>query len=219
MSIESILKWSLNTIELAAACTGLILWKKWKGTPWKWLAVFLLFIFLTEILGKYFHYNIPLRRYNPFLYRYFNIPVTILFYLWLLEKGFRTRKSRSWMLIFISLYCAAWIVEEFMLPPVYKKFGTLSYQVGSIGILIFAIFYFIQLANSEKVLRFKQDLLFWVSMGLIVYHIVTLPFNALRTSLYTSYPDFFTYYWYITFLFNFFMYGCIISGFIWGKAK
>ncbi len=218
MSLETILKLGLNLFEFLAAFTGIFLWKKWESTEWKWFSIFLVFILLTEITGKLLILT-GYKIYNPFLYRYLNIPVYIIFYLWILGFPFKNKGNASYInILFIIGYIIIFFVEE-LFSGYFKNFGTISWQFGSLGILILSIRYYITILKTDEILAYKTNMYFWVSIGLIFYLITTLPFNALRNILIKDYRYFATIYWYFTFLFNYIMYSFFILGFIWGKAK
>ncbi len=218
MSIEHLLKWVLNVFELTAACTGFYYWNKWKHTYWKWFTIFLFFIFLTEMVGKYLATYVP--GTNVRWYRYVNIPVYFLFLLWLLGKPFQTKRMLSISQFFMIGYIALFLAEELLLSGSNVKYSILSYQFGSVAILVLSIKYFIRLVQKDSILFFKSDIHFWVSSGLIIYMIIMLPFRSLYNILDThNYHSIATGYWYLSFLFNYNMYTFFTLGLIWGKAK
>ncbi len=219
MTLEFVLKTTLNVFELTAACTGFILWKKWKHTHWKWFSIFLAFIFITEILAKIFYNTNGLKQFNPFVYRYINIPVFILFYLWILSIPIKIKAKNILQVIFISGYILLFLCEEFIFKKFFRNFGSISYQFGALGILCMSLIYYINIINTNDILTYKFNIHFWVSVGLIIYMITTLPFNAMRNTLFKEHYSIAMAYWYFTFLFNYMMYSFFIIGFIWGKAK
>lgn len=207
----------LDALELTAATSGLYHWKKWGNTVWRWFTVFLVFNFLSEMVGKYLYHTIALKQYNSLWYRYVNIPATFLFYQWLLKEPL---KKHNWVpLFFMVFYVTVFIAEEFFLPPQYRKFGTLSYQTGTLAILVLTVLFFVNLMRSEAILEFKTNIRFWVSAGLLFYFIVTMPFNAMRNLIFKQYFSLGMAYWYVTMLFNCTMYTFFSLGFLWAKPK
>ncbi len=218
MSLGEVLKWVLNALELTAACTGLYYWNKWKSTYWKWFTIFLFFIFVTELVGKYLAHNIP--GYNAKWYRYLNIPVYFLFLLWLLGKPFDSKKIFTVSRFFMVGYILLFLIEEYMYGSTKIKYSVYSYQFGSVGILILSVQYFIFLTRKDNILFFKTDIHFWLSAGLILYMVIMLPFRSMYNLLDSkNYHSIAMGYWYISFLFNYTMYTFFTLGFIWGKAK
>ena len=218
MSLNQFLRWVLNAFELGAACTGVYYWNKWKGTYWKWFTVFLFFIFITEIIGKFssvFGYV-----FNAGLYRYINMPVYFIFQLWLLGKLFESNKKLSASWLFIIAYTLLFLAEEFLLSKAFNKTWGLSSQVASLGILVLSMQYFIKLLKSDGILLFKNDIQFWVSTGLMGYVIIMLPFRTLYAVIDVNvHQNLILTYWNITFVFNYIMYTFFALGFIWGKPK
>lgn len=218
MTLAEILKWTLNAFEFAAACTGLYYWNKWKNTYWKWFTIFLIFIFLTELVGKYLAHNVP--GTNAKWYRYVNIPVYFLFLLWILGKPFEAKKIFTISRFFMVGYIILFLIEEYMYGSTKIKYSVYSYQFGSVGILILSVQYFLLLTKNDNILYFKTDRHFWVSAGLILYMVIMLPFRSLYNLLDSNnYHSIAMSYWYISFLFNYTMYSFFTLGTIWGKAK
>lgn len=207
----------LDALELTAAITGLYNWKNLQNTVWRWFAIFLVFNFLSEMVGKYLYNTIALKHYNSLWYRYINIPVTFLFYQWLLKEPLKNYKLIP--NFFMLLYVIVFLLEEFFLSSQYRKFGTLSYQAGTLAILVLSVIFFVNLMKSDAILEFKTNIRFWVSAGLLLYFIVTMPFNAMRNLIFKQYYSLGIAYWYVTMFFNCTMYTFFTLGFIWGKPK
>jgi hypothetical protein len=218
MILEDIVKWLLNFFELAAALAGTYYLHKWKHTHWQWLTWFLWFIVVTELLGKFLHYDLSLRKYNYMVYRYANLPVTVFFYLWLLFRAFKSKLLHRLIWLHTILYVAAWLVEEFCLPARWRKGISRSYIFGFMGILAFIIAWFNLLVRHQQVVSYKRNMQFWINTGLLFY-IVTLPFSLMRTPLFINYPDIFMVYWYTSFVFMYIMYTFFILGFKWADPK
>jgi quinol-cytochrome oxidoreductase complex cytochrome b subunit len=47
--------------------------------------------------------------------------------------------------------------------------------MASCFLIITVIFYFIEILNSEKVLNVTRDLLFWISVGVVLFNIGVIP--------------------------------------------
>lgn len=218
MNLDDIVKWLLNILELMATLTGFYYIGRWAHTHWRWFPWFLLFIVVTELLGKYMYYHENMRKYNYIVYRYANLPATVFFYLWLMANAFTGKNMRRLAWVAAVLYAILWLVEEFWLPVAARKGISRSYVLGFLFILGFIIAWFYRLIRNPRVVQYKRNMQFWVNSGLLFY-IVTLPFSALRKELYSQYPDLFMIYWYTSFAFTYVMYLFFILSFKWAEPK
>jgi hypothetical protein len=218
MNIGDILKLLLNGFELAAAVAGFYYMNKWRKTCWQWFAYFLLFTLLTELLAKYMYFQPALKPNNYMVYRYANIPVTVLFFLWVLQQAFISTLLRKLVGLAAMIYIAVWLMEQWWFTT-FVKSSSLSMGIGFLEILFFAIVWLIKLVRSQQVLHFKKNMYFWFTAGLLIFYIVTLPFQVFRVELYRNNPDILMAYWYFTFIFNYIMYSFFILGFKWAEPK
>jgi hypothetical protein len=209
----------LNVFELAAVIAGFIYWQKIKNSYWQWFPFLLLFIFITEIIAKTMWWQGSYRTSIPLLYKYINIPVMIVVFIWLMGKEHTKHKKNNSSTILIGLYVISFIVEELFFKKVFANFSSLSYQIGCVAILILAIISFLKLTNSNAIIYFKSNLHFWVSLGLILYLITTLPFMAFRNSLFEYNYNLGLQLWYVSMFFNVMMYTCFIVGFVLYKPE
>jgi hypothetical protein len=218
MSIGDVLKLLLNGFELAAAVAGFYYMKKWKKTCWQWFAYFLLFILLTELLAKYMYFQPKLRLYNNMIYRYATIPVTVLFFLWLLRQAFISTSLRKLVGLAAMIYIAVWLMEQWWFTG-FVQSSSLSMGIGFLAILLFAVVWLVKLVRSQQVIHFKKNMYFWFTAGVLIFYIVTLPFQVFRVELYRSNPDILLAYWYLSFILNYIMYSFFILGFKWAEPK
>ncbi|WP_299256074.1 hypothetical protein [uncultured Aquimarina sp.] len=94
---------------------------------------------------------------------------------------------------------------------------SLPYIIGAIFLLITIILYFIEILNSEEVLSAKKNLLFWISVGLLIYYVGNIPFRILR-NYYAEVTDA-TLAILVNLTVGVVMYTCYIIGFIWSDKR
>jgi vacuolar-type H+-ATPase subunit I/STV1 len=98
-----------------------------------------------------------------------------------------------------------------------KEIPEIPHVLGSIFLIISILFYFIELLKSEKILVFHRLLLFWISVGLILFYAGTIPF-MLKWNGYMLIPgvhDLFL----IVYILAITMYLIFSFGFIWSKKE
>ena len=85
--------------------------------------------------------------------------------------------------------------------------------------LILILSYFFQLVTSNSILNFKNNMLFWVCLGMLLYYLGTFPYFGLRNTFATNFQDVFNTYTYIAYFLNALMYLMFTISFIWGKPN
>lgn len=173
-------------------------WNKWKGSFWKWLPFYLLFIALAEWGGYLIRIN-EWGKWNPAYYSFIVHPGIFIFLYWLFgqydrQQGRRNRLTRP----FMALLALACLADFQFFHPRGKEFWfhSFSYLAGVVLLLVLLIRFYHFFIFSQRILGFKKDTMFWVSTALLVYYLGTFPFFGLRNSL-QAYDDVFLVYWYL----------------------
>ncbi|MCK8522518.1 hypothetical protein M0D21_13115 [Aquimarina sp. D1M17] len=97
------------------------------------------------------------------------------------------------------------------------EFQSLPYIAAATFIVISISIYFVEILNTEKVLYVKKNLLFWISVGLLLYYIGNIPFRILRN--YYEYLTDATILVLLNIILAVIMNICFIIGFIWSDRK
>lgn len=215
------LKWTiaLNFFELAACIIGFINWKKIKDTYWKWFPVYLAIIFTTEIVAEYIGNVLKLTSVTSGIYFFFAIPFQFLFFCWLFSRWYSVKKERLLSWLGAIVFIVSWALDYLFIGEKKQIFLSFSYTVGNIVLLILMLQFFISFVNSNKILSYKTEPMFWVSLGLLIFYLMTFPFFGLWNTLVTKYPDFFIKYWLFQMILNCSMYSFFSLAFILGKWK
>lgn len=178
----------------------------YRDTSLKYLPLVLLFTIIAEVTGKY--YGSPnVVVFNIYYVFYFSL----LYYIFM--RSIDQEKFKKYIKIAIVIY---WIfyLRDLMFIDIFEKSFTPSYLAGA-GVLIFCIIlYYISILQSSLVLVVKNDLLFWVSVGLFLFYIGYLPIKILRTWFY-EYDKFFVILQVIQFSLVTVMYLFFLTGFLW----
>lgn len=219
MDTVSIIQLGLNFFELLACVTGFVYWRKINKSYWKWFPVYLGVIVMIELTGKLLMNVYDDREANLALYNYFGIPIQFLFFFWLFYRFFKTEKLRRWPIAGLAIYLACWMAERFFLTVTRTWFMSFSYTVGNIILLVLIILFFIKFINSDEILKYKQSMMFWVSLGLLAFYLGTFPYYALRNTLFDNYKQLANVYFYISFGLDYLMYILFTIAFIWGRPK
>lgn len=208
---------SVYVMEVVAAVTAFIYINKWKETHWKWFPFYLAFIAIADIFGTVYHdRNVFISLY---LYNCVIIPTEFFFFFWIFQKALRDSVYRSMPKIFTVIYAVFLLVELLYLRKVQFAYMSLAYTVGNVLLLVLILMNFLQLMNSDSVLKYKENILFWVSVGLLIFYLGSFPFYAVYNVLVSRHHAAFFYYKEFESILNSIMYFTFALSFICGKPK
>lgn len=210
--------WVLNFIEIAACITGFVYFKKLRGFYWKWLPFYLLFIVLVEFTGRYLS-AMNLISYNILMYKFIGMPLQFLFFYFIFYKHEYFKHTRKWIVIGAAIYLASIFFESIFLTTKSYWFNSFSYSTGNIILLILLIVFFLKFIQTDAILNFTKNLMFWFCLGLLIYYLGSLPFWALRNVLVEKYRTVFENYYMVSLILSYCMYLSFITGIILCKKK
>lgn len=183
MDSISIIRESVKYFELISAVVGTIYFYKYRHTSLKYFLFLLWYITLTEFLGSISINNEILVVFdkNGVKYNYwmFNLLYFILFntvYMTYLQF-IAHPKQKTFIKFFMVFYIIISIINWTFIQNFLYEMSEIPFVIGSILLIIIIIFYFIQLLKSNKIIAFHKDLLFWISVGLLIFHSGTIPFS------------------------------------------
>ncbi len=200
-------------IQFLTALTSTLYLKKYNNTILKYFSILLWYTFINEFVGILIidYYS----RFNAIIYNIYH--VINFSYLLLLYRNYLTNKKyKKITLTFCIIYLIAFIINGFFENYIIE-FNRFPYIIAALFLVVTIIFYFIEILNSEKVLNTKRNLLFWISVGLLLYFVGNLPFRILR-NYYEDLADA-TVISLVNFTLTIVMNSCFIIGFIWSNKK
>ncbi len=123
-----------------------------------------------------------------------------------------SEKKKKTLHILTTGFVVFVIGNHFLKQDYYETFQ--SYNIIYIGffVIISVVSYYIESLNSDKVLYAQESLLFWVSLGLLLFQVGIIPIF-----IFLNFLNFSGLYDYILLTLNFVLYGCMITGFIISK--
>ena len=219
----SLIRSSGKYVELLSAIVGTIYFYKYRNTSLKYFLFMLWYITLTEFIGSYASENNVLVffdkngidfnhwMYNTLYFVFFNAILFIYF------KSIKNNKHKFWIKIFIISYVLVSITNWLFIQSFIFEMSELPYITGSIFLIISIIFYFIQLLKSEDTKIFHKNLLFWISIGLLLFHSGTIPFSV-EYNGYALFPDIHKLFL-IIYILSLLMYAIFTFGFIWSTKE
>lgn len=217
-------------IELLAAFTGLLLYKKYKPTAAKYFIWFLVYLTICDFSG-YYVYCINNNGVFSFLegtvfvwnywwatlYWIIGAPMFFSFFYYkiLKKKTFKTIIkfcSYSFLLFSIVYVIINW--EDYFI----RYFPILSI-LGALIIFLCAVFYFVEVLLSDKILTFFKSLNFYISVTIFIWWLIITP--LVFYDIYNSNKDwnFIFLKWEIYLFANIVMYLTFTLTLIWCKPE
>ena len=179
---------------------------------------YLLFIVLSEFLGDYLKVHNMVYE-NIHFFNYFEIPIEFNFSFWLFFNFFKNTRYRMLPIICSVIYLLCWIIDIVYLSRLRFFFYSFSYTIGNLVLLVLILLYFIQLVMSDAILSFRENMMFWVSLGLLLYYLGSFPYYGLHNTIAFKYREINIAYTYIVDILDCLMYLMFTFSFIWGKPN
>jgi len=206
-----ILPFTLDAIIIITAIIGSFHYKKYKNTPLKYFLFLLWYGIFTEAMGivvsivfKYPNYIV----YNIYVF------IRAMFLLWLFSKYLKKTKSKQIVKYFIYLTVLFFIINTLFVQNIFKDSQSYFYFFGGILLIVTILIFFIEILNSEAILKIKNVLIFWVAAGVLLFELGFTP--VFIANKYINYSHGLTY-GYILLLLNLITSVCFSLGFIWSK--
>ena len=200
-------------IEFIAIVVALLYFNKVRSSIYKYFVYYLLFVGLSETTSLIVSF--VYRLANHFVTNIY-ILVTFIFYLFFYKKLFKSKKIKNVITVFIGLFASVYAFEFFSIKDLFfLKIFNYSYVFGSILLVITLILFLIEIINDEKIIfNIKKSLIFWISVGLLLFHIGTIPII-----ISTKYLNYNHIHQYVLAGLNVIMYGVFSLGFILSDKK
>jgi len=199
--------------EAFAALVSLIYFGREKKQTWKYLAIYLILIFLCESAVKWGEKPLKIDRIN--FYNYFVIPLQFIFFYWLYAK--ESLKKVKLFYILTGIYILTYILRGLFFPEK-KIIFSFNYNTGCLLLMGLVIMEFYKQVNSSEILNFSKNRMFYINLGITLFYIANQPFMTFNSLLW-KYIDIWDIYFIYFQVSGAVMYILFASSFIWGKQS
>ena len=189
-----------------ATATAIFRFKKYRSRFTFYFLIFLIASSIFESIGWYI--KIILVDFNQevyFIYSFFEFNLIALMYASIIEDKKVLGIIKVFAVVFNISYITGWIIDQ---EAYYESLIILE----SIFMSVIFISYFRELLNSDKILNFTKYLPFWITTGLMIYFLSSIPFQFIREDLSRKLNI-------IQPVINYLMYSCFIYAFLWSKEE
>jgi hypothetical protein len=204
------IKHSIKYIELISAIVGSIYFFKYKYTFLKYFLFMLWLIVFVEFFAIYY---VQKTGHNQILYNlYHSINFPFLFILY--RTYIKNEKQRKAIGVFIPIYLVFFFGNIFF-QNYFTQIQTIPFIIGALFTIISILFYFLEILNTDKVLKVSENLLFWISIGLLLYFVGKIPLRIVKN--YWKEISNYQSYYIVEYILSIIMNICFIIGFIWSR--
>lgn len=197
-------------IYFISVIIGILNFKKIKGTKVSYFLYILILGLITESLGYYIGYYTQNRNTFPIYNTYYGISFSIYF---LFYKSFiKSKIEKKLIMFFLISFLIFGIINYTFIQTSFFNFQLNTFIYGTFCFIVIINIYLFDILNSDVILNIKYVLLFWISIGNLLFFIGWLPVFVL--SKYLNYDGIWDY---ITLTLNIIMHICFILGFLLTK--
>jgi len=163
--------------QLVTALVGTYYFYKYKNNSvLKYFLVLIYYMAINEFAARY--YSLNFNFHNSFFFNIAQI-FEFSFFLVLYQKTLTKNIYKKILFVFLVLYYLSilffCVVDNFI-----EDFFGISYVIGSFFTSIGIIFYLAEILNSDRVFHLFRSLLFWISIGMLMYYVPSIPFWIVR---------------------------------------
>lgn len=218
------------SFEILAVITGLLFYKKYKHMAAKYFIYFLFYLFICELLCTYtlFINNDGFLKFlkgTIFEKNYWLSTITwsigsILFFSYYYYKIIESTTYKviiKYSGIFFLIISVAQIIINFQ--DYFNRFFPLINVLGAIVVLICTILYFVEILQSETILKFYKSINFYISCAILIWWLIMTPLVFYDIYFNKTDWNFVILKWQIYLFANFFMYTTFTIGLIVSKPE
>jgi len=177
-----------------------------------YLRIFPPFLFgsiVIEILG---YYLASIGKPNVFLYNFFSV-FEFCFYFYVISLMITNLRMKTIIRVVIVLYAISAVINILFIQGM-KMIHTITYSIGCLLVVIFCIYYFLELFRLPRSVKLQSNPGFWICSGLLFYYCCGFPLYGLFNYLMQISDLFVRNFYTIITILNIFLYSLFTIGFL-----
>lgn len=210
---NSVFQYILLSFYGISTLTAVLFYGKYKHTVLKYFVWILLYNLINEISAKYVYYWLDR---NVVMYNVYNT-IFFLYFLYVFRSFVQSKTYKKWIFYSTVLFSVVTVVNAIVVNAYFDNLMT-SYITGACLLIFCIILYYIEILSDSRVLYIKEDLLFWISVGLLLFYVGYIPIKISR-EFFSDNNDLFVTLFNVQRILIIIMNSCFIIGFIWTKKR
>lgn len=158
----------IKSLEVLTALVAVFYVRKYKEKYFGYFLIYILVLVSFEILIALFFPKDNKHIYN--IYTLFEFNLVALIYYNLNQEKFSLKSIKYIMIAFNSIYFFSFY---------FVNLQDYTVLIGAFLVSCFMILYLKELLNSNKIINYKVNLSFWITVGMLFYYLTTIPFLTL----------------------------------------
>lgn len=154
--------------EIVSLLLSILFIKTFKSKQYYFFISYLIFAIVADFVGGLITESSDAWIYN--IYTFFEYLSVVGIYYFLNKKPSSKKIVFYLSIIFYSIYAISFI---------YTHLQRYTVIILHFFVVPFLFLYFKELLNSNKITNYKKQLFFWITVGLLIYYLGTLPFITL----------------------------------------
>ncbi|AXO79069.1 hypothetical protein DZC78_01280 [Olleya aquimaris] len=215
---------------LIAVVSGIVSYRKYKGTPAIFFIKIVLFLFLIEVIGSYYKLKGLHNFFDPIFSSVFkknfwwytlafDVVVIVLFSV-LFQKVIANKKFKK--ILKFTTYCFILFSSIHIFynrDLFFIQFFPMIQIAGAFVILSCSILYFMELLLTNKILKFYKFIYFYIAIAIFIWWLVITPLTFYDVYMVNSDWEYIFLKWQIYLTLNFVMYMLFAIGFFVSKPQ
>ena len=222
--------WITHGVEIIAALTGLMHYKKYENTKVKYFIWFLVYVGLLEIIGSYpiwIKKIEVLSQLNKYMigtkyasnYWFFSIFWSIgstLFFTLYFKMQIKKEKFKKILKYGSIAFMIGTLISLAINQNLFSSVRPIFISISGVSLVLLTIvFYLIELLYSDKVLKFHKSINFYIAATLLLWLIITTPLTFYNIYFAAFDWNFVFLKWQIYLFANVFMYLSFTFALLW----
>ena len=184
--LRSVLEHSFLSMYGLTLIASIYRYPKYFDTRLQYLPILFCYTLLNEILGYITAYipqfgffsQEPIAYYNQIIYNIYNI-IFYLYFFSIYRYYIKSNKVKTYLFYAIIAFLIVSVINPFLQSFLLSS-QTYTYVAGGIILIVCIALYLNELFKNEREEYFNNNLLVWISSGLLVFYIGYLPIKISR---------------------------------------
>lgn len=153
-------------------------YRSYFDTPLKYFPVYLMYTFLTELLGYFIKYHEEFQFFSDERYNWHNViiyniysVITFLFFYYIYWRVLKIAKHKKWVKYGTIIAMLSYVVSLFFQDPLHMNLYYADLLASTILLVLIGL-YFKEKKDEGPLQPMKYNLMFWTSLGLVVFHLI-----------------------------------------------
>jgi hypothetical protein len=171
---------------LLVVILSIVRYPKYFDTPLKFLPVVFSYTLLTEVLGGVIRENENWSFFSNELFNIYNLVIYNIYYIifflyfyYIYWSYLRSRLFRLLVAYGASLFLVVSVINPFFQHFLYES-QTFAYLTGTLVLLLAIVLYSVEQFKNDLAIPSRYNLIFWLSIGLVVFFACYLPIEIYR---------------------------------------